>query len=259
MSHGPTDTPRIDLSSLLRRQVDVVVASPPSAVAEPVEPVATPVPGAVEETVQATASAAGPVASAADWQAAFERNAPAPSRADADTRLDADTPAAPVPGFLRRQIQRPASPWLWVPVIVLGLLLAVQILLADRERLAANPSLRPLLIQLCAPLGCDLPPWHEPQAITLVQRNVLPLPGKAGVLEIQAELRNDARWAQALPLIELTLSSADGQVSGQRQFLPDEYLPDGAKTLIQPGQSVQARWLVAEPALPADAFHFRFR
>jgi len=107
--------------------------------------------------------------------------------------------------------------------------------------------------------GCRLPAWQEPDAFTMVDRQVQPAPDQPGVLLVEASFRNDARWAQALPLIELTLSTADGQVSGQRIFAPAEYLGDAAPALLAPGQSAQARLLLAEPKPSAEAFNFRFR
>lgn len=302
MSQQPPAPPRIDIASLLHRQVDVVVAgaapemaapahaaapattidtghrqagpepawaSAPADEADPEPPHAPAVPSQAAGHHGEPATAAMPATSADPWQAAFaqrerERAAAAGvAGAEGEPAASADSAAgsaaAPLPGFLRRQVQRPATWWQWALAIVLGLGLALQVLLADRERLAANPNLRPLLTTLCTQLGCRLPLWHQPEAITLVQRSVTPLPGHPGVLEIQATLRNDARWAQALPAIELTLSNADGQVSGQHIFLPADYLPQAATIPLQPGKQVQVRWLVREPDSAADAFNFRFR
>ena len=246
MPNTPPNSPRIDIASLLHRQVDVVVAG----AAAPPEPVAAP--AASGGAVRAPEASA--VVPPADRQPTPVITHASPARNDAAPVL-----ATPTPGFLRRQVQRPAPWWLWVVVLLLGLGLALQVLLADRHRLAADPALRPLLTELCSRLGCQLPTWHQPDAYTMIERNVVPLPGHPGVLEIRAELRNDAAWVQALPVIELTLSTADGQVSGQRAFLPTDYLPSRATATVKPGQKVRARWLVAEPDVPADAFHFRFR
>mgnify|MGYP001810491201 CR=1 FL=1 len=54
---------------------------------------------------------------------------------------------------------RPARErWLIVAVIALAVLLVLQVLLADRARLAANAQWRPMLATLCSALRCELPP-----------------------------------------------------------------------------------------------------
>jgi len=156
---------------------------------------------------------------------------------------------------------RPArwTRWLWPLIALLGLLLAVQILLADRARLAADPRWRPLLETLCGTLGCSLPPWDEPAAFTMLDRKVRPAAQQAGALRVDATFRNDARWPQAWPALQLALSNADGRVLGSRVFLPAEYLGAAPTTLLSPGQSAQITFMVQEPAAGTVAFSFEFR
>lgn len=168
-------------------------------------------------------------------------------------------PSDPLPRFLRTRERTPTPPWLAVACGVLLITLATQSLLADRASLSQSPRWRSLLETLTAPLGLALPGWQEPEAFRMVERSIVPVPGQPGVLQVTAHFRNTARWTQTLPLIELTLSSADGVVSGQRQFTPDQYQPAGDSRLMQPGEQRVVTWQIHEPALPADAFHFRFR
>lgn len=164
------------------------------------------------------------------------------------------------PAFARRPTGARALPrWQWIVLALLALTLLLQVVLADRARLAADAGSRPLVESLCGLLGCSLPAWQEPDAFSMLERSVLPVPGHPGVLSVEASFRNDARWSQSLPLIELTLSTADGQVSGQRIFTPAEYLGSAPPVRVAPGQSVQAHLLLAEPPASAEAFHFRFR
>ena len=159
--------------------------------------------------------------------------APAPA-ASAPTSVTQALPA--IPSFTR-QIARPGmhprtAGWQWAMLIVLSLTLALQVLLADRARLAADAAWRPLITRLCGALGCSIPPWHQPGAFSMLSRDVSPIAGSAGGLNVQATFRNDARWAQAWPVLLLSLSDADGRVLGSRAFTPREYLgaaatPDG--------------------------------
>lgn len=170
------------------------------------------------------------------------------------------TPAAE-PVFLRA----PAAPapvprWQWGVIATLIALLLLQIAVADRQRLAADASTRPWIAGLCSVLRCTLPAWHEPAAYAMISREIRPVPGQAGTLQVQAAIRNDARWAQDWPSLRLTLSDADGRVIGSGVFSPRQYLPAGMHETAQlaPGQSAQLAFQVREPAASTVAFTFDF-
>lgn len=142
----------------------------------------------------------------------------------------------------------------------LALLLVVQVLLADRAQLAADARWRPVLAGACTVLRCDVPAWREPAAFTLLQRDVRPAPSRPGVLHVAASFRNDARWAQAWPMLLLTLSDADGRAVGFRAFTPAEYLGKApAQSTLASGTSATVALDVVEPGPGVVAFTFDFR
>lgn len=169
--------------------------------------------------------------------------------------------AITTPSFLRLPGARLRTPrWQWGMVAGLAALLLVQIAVADRARLAADAGTRPWIAGLCGVLRCSLPAWREPAAFSMLSRDVRPVPGQAGALQVQASIRNDARWAQAWPSLRLSLSDADGRVIGTNVFAPADYLDratDPAATL-EPGQSAQIAFRVREPAASTVAFTFEF-
>ncbi|HFK2920872.1 TPA: DUF3426 domain-containing protein [Stenotrophomonas maltophilia] len=169
--------------------------------------------------------------------------------------------ARDAPSFLGTTRPRalPTPRWHWALVAGLALLLLLQSVLADRARLAADAGNRGWLSALCGALRCDLPAWHEPAAFTMTSREIRPLPGQPGVLQVQASIRNDARWAQAWPDLRLSLSDADGRVIGSGVFAPAQYLGEtpGA-ALLEPGQSARIAFRVQEPAASTVAFTFDF-
>lgn len=210
-----------------------------------------------------TAPAAAPLA---------ETAAPSPAPPDDDdTRTgvarSTATAALPppeaitTPSFLRLPGARLRTPrWQWGMVAGLAAVLLVQIAVADRARLAADAGNRPWIAALCGALRCSLPAWREPAAFSMLSRDVRPVPGQAGALQVQASIRNDARWAQAWPSLRLSLSDADGRVIGTNVFAPADYLDratDPAATL-EPGQSAQIAFRVREPAASTVAFTFEF-
>ena len=182
------------------------------------------------------------------------------------TDMGIDEPASPqaLPRFTQttaaNTTDRPIGTWQFALVAALGLLLGLQILIADRERLAADEDWRPLITRLCGVVGCSVPTWHQPGAFSMLNRDVRPIANLPGILEAQATFRNDAAWPQAWPLLLLSLSDADGRVVGTRQFTPAEYLgKDIPKAGLAPGQSAQVSFRLREPDAGVVAFSFDFR
>lgn len=175
-------------------------------------------------------------------------------------------PAPPVssPSFTRQPASITTHPrtakWQWVTLVVLSLLLILQVLIADRARLAADENWRPVITHLCDALGCSVPAWHQPGAFAMLSRDVRPIAGVPGGLQVQVTFRNDAQWAQAWPLLLLALSDADGRVVGSRAFTPAEYLGKAAtQPALAPGQSAGIAVQLHEPNPDVVAFSFDFR
>jgi hypothetical protein len=147
----------------------------------------------------------------------------------------------------------------WIALLALASLLVAQLFFSERTRLAADAQWRPVVSAVCEVAGCALPAWHEPGAIAMLSRDVIAVPGRQGVLRVQASIRNDARWPQPWPALVLSLSDANGRLLGSRRFSPRDYLgrpPDAA--LLQAGQAAQLAFDIVEPAPGVVAFDFRF-
>lgn len=148
--------------------------------------------------------------------------------------------------------------WAIPPVLVATLVL--QVVLADRARLAADRDWRPRILSLCNTLGCSVPPWHEPKAFQVTARDLRPHPSAAGALLVTATFRNDAAYAQAWPQLQLSLANIDGDALGLRRFSPREYLgTDPSSPWIGPGQSASVTLEVLDPGKRAVSFEFDFR
>lgn len=169
--------------------------------------------------------------------------------------------ASDAPTFARRRDARRASgrrwPW-WAAVAGLALLLALQLLLAQRRELAADARWRPVVARICPLFGCSLPPWREPAAYAMLARNVRPHPARPEVLRASTTVRNDAKWPQPLPVVVLSLSDLDGRIVGTRAVPPRDYsrTPDA---LVTPGTSVDIAFDVREPAGRVVSFDFRLQ
>lgn len=268
----PMARPAVSIATLLHLPPepapDVPADEPESAVAPeleptpgpPGEPGAGPAPG--PEPASTPGPAPGPAPASEDAPAAASGAAiPAPEPSSRPVRPGGRA----APSFARRRLaaadgRGAGRRWpLPAVVVALSMLLVLQWLLADRARLAADPAWRPVVAGACAVLRCSLPPWREPSAFVLLERDVRPHPDAANALRITASFRNDADWAQAWPEVVLTLNDIDGRPLGQRAFTAAEYL-DGAppSTLVESGQGAVIRMDVLEPGPGAVGFSFDF-
>ena len=186
------------------------------------------------------------------------------------------TPTAVTAPATRRRGRKPGTPSFahaahmavplgprWPGLVVIAallLVLATQLLLAERATLAASGQWRPMAMRACALLLCELPPWHEPSAISMLDRGVQPHPHRTGVLAVRASFRNDARWPQPWPTLLLTLADVDGGAVAQGAFAPSEYgAPADGATLLAPGEVATIGFAVREPEPRSVAFSFEFR
>lgn len=190
--------------------------------------------------------------------------------ADTDTDTDADPISDPTAARAPRAAPRFAQPSqadtatapsrrMIAVAAGLALLLVVQLLLAERARLAQHTAWRPVVAGLCTVLRCQLPAWRDPATLTVEQRDVRPVEGRPGVLQVSATIRNDSRKAQAWPRITLSLSDIDGRTLGLRTFEPAEYLlQPPANVTLASGESAAIGLEIVEPSPHAVAFNFRF-
>jgi len=147
----------------------------------------------------------------------------------------------------------------WAIALLLAAALVLQVLVADRVRLAADPAWRPRIVALCAMLRCSVPEWREPAAFHVTAREVRPHPTAAGVLLVSATFRNDARFAQPWPRLQLALVNPEGEALGLRRFAAAEYLDgDPASPRIGAGQSATIALAVVDPGKRAVGFDLAF-
>lgn len=150
--------------------------------------------------------------------------------------------------------------WRWIALaVVLAISLLLQIVIADRARLATDPVWRPRLEMLCGVLRCSLPAWNEPKAFHVTSRDIRPHPSVPNALLLTASFRNDAAFAQAWPQLEVALTDLEDQPLGLRRFEAREYLGnEPASPMIMPGQSASLTLEIMDPGKHAVAFRLEF-
>lgn len=146
--------------------------------------------------------------------------------------------------------------WLWLAIIVLTLMLLIQVMIGGRTALANDAATRPLVIATCRVFACSVPSWSDPSALQIVDHRIHAAPDRPGVLVVEASFRNDARWPQAWPLLQLTLSDINGVPVAQGRFAAAQYLTGTHASEIGSGQTATVQLNVTDPAQKAVSFDF---
>ncbi|MBS0200067.1 MAG: DUF3426 domain-containing protein [Proteobacteria bacterium] len=150
----------------------------------------------------------------------------------------------------------PVPRWAWPLLFVLFVLLLVQILVGDRVALANNPSTRPIAVTACRVLACTIPAWSDTSSLKIVDHRIHAAPDRPGVLVVEASFRNDARWPQAWPLLQLTLSDINGVPVAQGRYAAVQYLAGAHAATIGSGQTATVQLNVSDPPQKAVSFDF---
>ncbi|MBK6615445.1 zinc-ribbon and DUF3426 domain-containing protein [Ottowia sp.] len=232
----PAPEPIPNFASLLRQpdQPDAVAVSPvawPDEAAEPAGAASADVGAAVPVVVPLVAdpAAAEPVTTVDFVLSDLGRN-------EEDSQFDPGDglPSAPsaaddapqeTPSFVaqaRRRAfwaSRPVRLGLGLAVVVLALGLGLQMIVSQRDWLAArHPQLAPALAALCHPLGCAVQPYRRLEAIVIDSSSF----NREGpnAFRFSLTLRNSAGLPVATPALELALTDVQDQVMVRRVVHP---------------------------------------
>jgi predicted Zn finger-like uncharacterized protein len=140
---------------------------------------------------------------------------------------------------------RPAWPFVLAALLLL-IALGGQIAHHYRAELAVTtPALRPLLESICEALDCEIPLPRHVELVSIEASDLQVDPAQGGALTLSATLKNRAAYAQAWPLLEITLTDVQDNAVLRRVLQPGEYLPAKADpTLFPPNGEIAVRlWL----------------
>lgn len=105
------------------------------------------------------------------------------------------------------------------------LLLSAQGTYYFRDTLAVKlPGLKPLLVDLCGRLDCSIQLPHDVDALSIVSSELEADAKLVNVITLHALLQNRARYSQAWPSLELTLTDSRDDAIARRTFHPADYL-----------------------------------
>lgn len=176
--------------------------------------------------------------------------------ADAETEHDEAAPAASHGSMVKTGLYA-----------VFGTLLAVallgQLLFINRTRVSAEvPELRPAFESLCASLGCSVPLPTDRQLIRTEWSELSFVPQNEHLIQLNATLKNLAKYPQAFPVMELTLKDAEDKVVVRKAFRPQDYLAANDYKLGQFNSNselkIQLRMAMAQGKALGYSLHFYY-
>ncbi len=121
------------------------------------------------------------------------------------------------------------------PVWLLALLALAFALLATaqttyymRTQIAAQwPALKPYLVEACKLLHCAVELPKQINLLTIDDSDLQEDAERQGLIRLSSTIINNAAFAQAYPLLELTLTDTYDKPMLRHAFAPHEYLPGG--------------------------------
>ena len=127
--------------------------------------------------------------------------------------------------FVRKPSRLPQFLKQLTAVSLLLALALVQIALFYRQQVITYlPSSYALFASLCKPLACTAPLPHQSALIAIEDYRLISHPDFKDVLILKSTLSNHARFPQAYPLLELTLTDQIDTPVALRRLTPEEYL-----------------------------------
>jgi len=123
------------------------------------------------------------------------------------------------------QFKRRIWPWAVASLLLLFILLAQSVYFFRVDLAAKIPASKPALIAYCRLLKCSVPLPQHTDLIGIESSDLEADPANAGLITLDALLRNRAPYAQAYPNLELTLNDIQDKALARRTLTPANYLP----------------------------------
>ena len=218
---------------------ETLLATPPQEIEEITLPPAEPFEEDVEEAVEETPEVSTQAAREAGLVAVRELNDPAAYNRWAAGALASDGTG----GFVEESAKRPT--WLYVLfalLLVLGL--AAQLLYHYRTQVVLR---MPAMAALYEMVDIEIPLPREADLV-VIESSDLQYDNGRNLFVLQATLRNRARYAQAWPTLELTLTDTNDNVVARRVMYAAHYLPPGTAQDFFPanGEVAVRLWIDAK-------------
>lgn len=151
-----------------------------------------------------------------------------------------------------------------IGILLLSASLFAEYLWFNRNQLNQYTQLQIWVDELCQQVECEGFAMRDPSQIELVTRNVYSHPNEKNALMVNVTMKNNAQFAQPLPVMQINFSDVRGGVIAARRFLPTEYLPTTDKQdteklyTLQPDTNISFTLEIQDPGKQALTYEFTF-
>jgi len=133
----------------------------------------------------------------------------------------------------------------------------------NRDQLTQASQLQTITEKLCRHITCKNITVRHPDKIELVSRNVYSHPNEKNALMVNVTMKNQARFAQPFPVMQIKFSDVRGGGVAGRRFLPNEYLPaeiwqQQKQPLLEPDTHITFTMEIKDPGKQALTYEFDF-
>lgn len=144
--------------------------------------------------------------------------------------------------------------------IVLLCCLMAQILFFYPEYFLRHAFWRPLLVEACQSLNCELPAEKNAEVLRSVLLTVEPHPQYQQMLLVQFRAQNTAMYPLEFPAAELLFSNPTNNVLAGRRFQPQHYLNAAllAEGFIASGAEISGELAISSPGDDAVNYTLEF-
>ena len=159
---------------------------------------------------------------------------------------------------LQSPIRHRSHTWALALLAVLLLLLAIaQTGYYLRTPIATHwPALKPYLVKACDLVNCTVELPKNADMLAIDDSDLQEDAEHQGLIHLSSTLVNHAPFAQAYPLLELTLTDTDDKPLLRRSFTPSEYLPTGTDISkgIPPDEEIHIKLALTAGDVPVAGY-----
>ncbi|MEQ1601512.1 MAG: DUF3426 domain-containing protein [Methylophilaceae bacterium] len=159
----------------------------------------------------------------------------------------------PTPPALRK----PASRHYPALIAILIIIATLQSTYALRTQIAGKwPQFKPFMADVCALFNCKVNLPQEADLLAIDDVELREDTEREGLIRLTSTLINNAKFTQAYPALELTLTDPNGKVQVRRVFAPREYLPAERKVAngIAAGEDVYINLAMTVTDIPVSGY-----
>jgi predicted Zn finger-like uncharacterized protein len=162
---------------------------------------------------------------------------------------------------------RPASivsTVLWsIGILLLSATLCLEYIWFNRDQFSQITEFQTAITNICDQFECKNIALRDSSNLELVTRNVYSHPNEKNALIVDVTMKNNAKFAQPFPVLQIDFSDIRGDTVAARRFLPSDYLSiEETQTkqplLLQPNTSASITLEILDPGKQAMTYEFNF-